>query len=427
MKYVFSWVMLLSVQWSYAQLQEKVYDPYIQTILFYANGNPLAYPVISLGNIGGLTLEFDDLGGGVQNYSYTIELCDAEWKPVLLNSFDYIKGFSQQRITQYRPSSLSLVKYTHYTVSLPDRNLSPTKSGNYLLKVFKDGDTSKLTFTRKFLVVDNKTDISAIIQQPYNGLTFNTHQKVQFKIGLHSSLQVVNHLDQIRVVILQNDRWDNAIVDIKPTFFSQSTMEFNTERDAVFPAGKEWRWLDLRSFRYQSDRVKDAKYHKDYTEIFVREDVDRSGLKINFFRDNNGGFFIDATENIDPVWQGDYAKVHFTFVPDKLADLSGKEVYLIGRLNNYNLDPSAKMEYSASKGVYETNLVLKQGYYDYGYVVIDPQQRSKGPVNSYTEGDFWETENNYTILVYYRALAGRYDELVGYTVVNSLNGRNINR
>src|SRR5690606_1255312 len=102
---------------------------------------------------------------------------------------------------------------------------------------------------------------------------------------------------------------------IIPTFVAGGRLEFNAERDAVFPAGKEWRWLDLRSLRFLSDRMKDIKQHKDYTEVFLKEDGDRSGLKINFFRDNNGGFFIDATENIDPVFQGDYAKVHFTYVP----------------------------------------------------------------------------------------------------------------
>jgi hypothetical protein len=409
-----------------AQVQEKIYDPYIQTVQFYANGNPLAYPVVSLGGLGGLTLEFDDLGGGVKNYSYTYQLCNADWKPALLSEFDYIKGFSQQRITRYKPSSVSLVRYTHYTASLPEGNCMPSRSGNYLLKVFKDGDTSKLLFTRKLLVVDLKADITAMVQQPYNGLTFNTHQKINFQVELHKGIQLMNHLEQIKVVILQNERWDIAKQNIVPTFVAGGRLEFNAERDAVFPAGKEWRWLDLRSLRFLSDRMKNIKQHKDYTEVFLKEDGDRSGLKINFFRDNNGGFFVDATESIDPVFQGDYAKVHFTYVPSAENALTGKEVYVIGKMNNYSLDPAAKMVRNAN-GVYTTDLVLKQGYYDYGYVVIDPADPKRQPLNEFTEGNYWDTENNYTILVYFRPIAGRADELIGYTVVNSLDGNKISR
>lgn len=410
-----------------AQVEEKIWDPYIQTIQFYANGNPLQYPVISLGNTGGLTLEFDDLGGGVKNYSYTFQLCNADWTPALLNVFDYIKGFSQQRITQYKPSSVSLVRYTHYTAILPDGNCLPTKSGNYLLKVFRDGDTSKLLFTRKMLVVDNRSEIIATIQQPYNGITFNTHQKINFQIELERGVSLVNHMEQIKVTILQNDRWDNAKYRIVPSFVAGSRLEFNTERDAVFPAGKEWRWLDLRSLRFLSDRMKNIKQHPDYTEIFLKEDGDRSGLKINFFRDNNGGFFIDATESIDPIFQGDYAKVHFTYVPSPENPLQNEEVYLIGKMNNYSLDPATKMVRNSRTGVYETSLVLKQGYYDYSYVVVKPNDPMRLPVNDFTEGNYWDTENNYTILLYFRPIAGRHDELIGFKMVNSLDGNKISR
>src|SRR5690606_10013717 len=132
--------------------------------------------------------------------------------------------------------------------------------------------------------------------------------------NLNESVDVVNAQQQIKVALLQNNRWDNAITDIRPTLFSRKTLEYNTENDAVFPAGKEWRWLDLRSFRLQSDRVADAKYTNTATEIFVRPDVTRSGQRFNFYRDANGRFSLQPSENVNPLWQSDYATVHFTFV-----------------------------------------------------------------------------------------------------------------
>ena len=183
---------------------------------------------------------------------------------------------------------------------------------------------------------------------------------------------------------------------------------------------KEWRWLDLRSFRLQSDRVADARYSNTATEIFVRPDVDRSGQKFNFYRDANGRYYLQPTESINPLFQSDYATVHFSFVPEGNRPMPGKDVYVIGQLTDFNLDPGSKMQYNAEKGVYETSLFLKQGYYDYMYVTIDQNDPKRIPSFTDTEGNIWETENEYMILVYYRPLGGRADELIGMTRLSSL-------
>jgi hypothetical protein len=406
-----------------AQIPDAVFSPRIKSAQLYPLGNQWGLPVIRLNSSEQLELHFDDLDGGVRNYSYTFQLCNADWTPAMLSQFDFIKGYSQIRLNTYRISSIAYTKYTHYQASLPDRNCVPSRSGNYILKVFRDGDTAKLIISKRMLVVDEKAVTVAQIQQPFNGQIFRTHQKIQLKVNLNEQLNVVNHLQQIKVVILQNNRWDNAITDLRPSFFSRNQVEFNAENDCIFPAGKEWRWLDLRSFRLQSDRVANAKYSTAATEIFVKPDMDRSVQRFNFFRDNNGMYSIECIESINPFWQADYATVNFSFVPPNNNILIGKDVYLIGQLTNYNLNEEAKMQFNTEKGVYETSLFLKQGYYDYCYVTIDKTARKKTAAFDYTEGNYWETENEYTILVYYRQLAGRADELVGYTRVNSLTGR----
>lgn len=406
-----------------AQIPDAVYSPRIKTVLLHQAGNQLGVPIMKLGAMGALELHFDDLDANVKNYSYTFQLCNADWTPAILSQFDFIKGFSQQRLNTYRISSIAFTRYTHYQATLPDQNCMPSRPGNYILKVFLNGDTSKLIFTKRMMVWSEAAAITAQIQQPFNGQIFRTHQKIQFRVALNEKLNVVNQFQQIHVVIMQNNRWDNAVTNIRPSFFSRNVLEYNTENDAVFPAGKEWRWLDIRSFRFQSDRIERVKYGATSTEVIVKPDANRSPQRFNFFRDNNGMFTIETTESVNPYWQADYATVNFTFVPGNNSPFPDKDVFIVGQLTNYNLDDSAKMVFNTERGVYERSLFLKTGYYDYCYATIDRNDKKRLPSFEFTEGNYWESENNYTILVYYRQLGGRADELVGVTTVNSLTGR----
>jgi hypothetical protein len=406
-----------------AQQPDKVYAANIHNIKLNYSGNQLAYPVIKLNSGDQLDLNFDDLDGGVRNYSYTWQLCNADWSKTELTEFDYIRGFTQNRITTYRNSSVALIKYTHYMVTVPESSCVPSRSGNYLLKVFADGDTSNLLFTRRVLVVGEKTSIAAQILQPFNGQIFKTHQKITFTIGL-GNVSFINPLQQIQVYILQNNRWDNAISNIKPSFIRQNSLEYSSD-DIVFPGGREWRWLDLSSLRLQSDRVGAAKYNANSTDIFVKPDVSRITQRLVFYKDYDGIFFNQVSESgLNYLWQADFADTHFTYAPENNQAFADKDIYLFGELTNYGLDDKAKMIFNADKGVYETDLLLKNGHYDYTYITIDKQG---GPASfEFTEGNLWDTENNYTILVYYRAINGRSDELVGVAHINSLTGRNGN-
>lgn len=402
-----------------AQTPDKIYTTNIHNVKLNVLGNQMAYPVIKLNSNDQLELNFDDLNGGVRNYSYTWQLCNADWSTAILSEFDYIKGFTQNRILNYRNSSIALVKYTHYSVNLPERNCSPSRSGNYLLKVFADGDTSNLLFAKRVLVLEEKSTVGAQIQQPFNGQVFKTHQKILFNVNL-GNVNIINALQQVKVVILQNNRWDNAMTSIKPSFIRQNALEYSSE-DIVFPGGREWRWLDLRSFRLQSDRVASAKYNSNSTDVFVKPDLDRSPQRLVAYQDHNGMYFNDISESVNYLWQSDFAVTHFTFVPTGNRALTDKNIYLFGELTNYGLDEKAKMVYNVATGVYETDLLLKNGYYDYLYVSTDKD--NPVPSFDFTEGNFWDTENTYTILVYFRSINGRADELIGIARVNSLTGR----
>jgi hypothetical protein len=402
---------------STAQLPDKVYQDNIRSIKLFVKGNQEAYPIIALGSIDQLELHFDDMDGYAKNYSYTFQLCDADWSVnPYLSTFDYIKGFSQQRLVQYRVSSISTQQYVHYQASVPDRNCVPSKSGNYMLKVFLNGDTSKLAFTKRVLVVDQVADIGAQIQQPFSSEYFKTHQKVQLVVN-RTKLDIMNPQQQVKTVILQNYRWDNTARTIQPTFLKQNTLEYNSENDALFPGGKEFRWIDLRSFRFKSERIDTNDLTQKPFYIKAKPDGERNNQRYLYLKDLNGFYEITTTDLINPWWQGDYARVKFTFVPNGNQPYVNKQVFLAGEFTGYKMDQCSMMEYNPALGVYEKELLLKQGYYSYTYLTKDIN--SNIPTVDQTDGNYWETENDYTVLVYYRSLSGRHDELVGVTTVNS--------
>lgn len=402
-----------------AQQVAGVYKSFIGTPQLYGYGDQLGMPVYVLNGNSRIQLEFDDLEGGVRSYYYTLVLCDYNWKPANLSPFDYLKGFTQMRIATYRNSSVALQRYTHYQAVLPDRDCMPVRSGNYLVKVFLDGDTSKLCFTRQLLVLEPKAVISAEAVQPFNPEKFRTGQKLRFSASI-KDLNAFSAAQQIKAVVLQNYRWDISQRDIPPTFVRGNTLEYNSENYAVFDGGKEWRWADLRSFRFQSDRVDSAFYGKTFTEIFMKPDVDRTDLNYLFFSDLDGMYYITTYESVNPLWQGDYANVHFYFKPPGGRPYTGKDLYIMGAFTGFRTDDRWKMRFNDSTGQYEATAFLKQGYYNYGYVTIPegrPSERTE------LEGDYWETENIYTILLYYKGFTDRCDQLIGVSTINTLRGR----
>jgi Domain of unknown function (DUF5103) len=368
-----------------------------------------------LNSLDKMELNFDDLDARVKNYYCSFQLCDYDWKPVEISQFLYTKGFTQQRISTYRYSSIALTRYTHYQALVPDGNTMLTMSGNYILKVFLDGDTSKLVFTRRLLVLDQKASISGKISQPFTPQLFKTHQKIQFLANI-TGLNTFSAPQQIKVVLLQNNRWDNSIRDIKPTYSYTNALEYNTENDCIFPGGKEWRWLDLRSFRLQSDRVQKADYKKNATDIYLFPDVDRSTQRYVYFRDLNGMYLVGNYETRNPYWQSDFATVHFSLAPPNGMPYTGEDIYLAGQLTNYEFNDKTRMIFNTEKGVYECTAFLKHGYYDYTYIAVDKNNFAN---RRDLEGDFWETENSYTILMYYRSFTDRADQLIGVGKINS--------
>jgi hypothetical protein len=412
-------VLLLPLYATSTGLEEEVRKPGILSIKLFKVTDQASYPIIGLGEFEQLELHFDDLSTSAKSYSYAFVLCNADWSPTVLSQMDYTKGFTQNRITQYRFSAGTFARYVHYQARIPTNNSYPSRSGNYLLKVFENGDTSKLLFSRRLLVADLRLQVTAQIAQPFAQETFLTHQKVITRID-PGKVDIFNPQQMLRVVVLQNHRWDNAQWASAPTFIKGKILEYNAEDNFVFEGGKEWRWLDLRSFRLQSDRVKRIDYQPSSYNIFVRTDSVRSSKRYMYFNDLNGRLFYANLENINPWWQSDYGRVFFSIKPDNAAALRNHRVYLFGELTGYSLSDEFRMKWNEETQQYENSVMLKNGWYNYLYVTRPENRETTRPSMRLTEGSVWDSENTYTVLVYYRPFGGRADELVGFTQVSSL-------
>ncbi|MEY3946424.1 MAG: hypothetical protein RJB03_1130 [Bacteroidota bacterium] len=400
------------------RLPDEVYQDNIKTIKFSRFGEPLTYPVISLNGPEQLELNFDDMAGGVKNYFYSFVLCNADWTPAQMSTFDYVKGFTQVRISTYRNSSVSFTRYTHYQAILPDKNAVPTKSGNYLLKVYLNGDTSRLAFTKRFLVVEPRINLGAAVLHPFGQQYFQTHHRLQIQLDT-KNFDVRYPQQQIKIIALQNFRWDNPLTLSTPTFQRQDLLQYSNENEMVMPAGKEFRWLNLRSFRLLGDRIRRQENTDSSFSLFVKEDLPRLPKQYFFYRDANGLFINETVEKINPYWNADYATVKFTFVPPSNQAYRGSDLVIMGELTNYAKDKGAQMQFNPDKGVYEATLLLKQGYYDYQYSLRQFVNGKYVYQSTDTEQNAWETENAYMILVYFRALGGRHDELIAIRQFNS--------
>ena len=412
-----SFVFLSVLAVPHAGAQTQIFNPKIKSVKLFRAGDQTTFPVLQLASSDVLQLEFDELGTGVSNWYYSFQLCNADWTPSVLTTFDYIKGFQSSRITTYRNSSLATTRYVHYQASIPDRNSAPSRAGNYLLRVFANNDTTQMAFTKRFVVVNNLAQIGALVQQPFNATLFRTGQKLQLTVQTDKRINVLSPQD-MKVVVLQNQNWQTALFMDRPTIWRGNYFEYSDEAITGIEAAREFRWLDMRSLRLRSDRMESLDTRGDTVRVWVKPETTRTGQPFVYYRDVNGAYTIETFESINPFWQGDYAYTHFRYTPPNRRPIEGSNVYIFGEMTNYAADTSGLMHFNTETGAYEKTLFLKQGYYNYLYAT---RPVKGGPVDfSQTEGNNWSTENNYVVLVYYRPFGARADEWIGFSSLNSV-------
>ncbi len=401
---------------NFIRFQNFSYKPTIKTVRLHQAGLELSDPLIELGSSTVLEFSFDDLGGDIEDYYYTVILCNHDWQPSELDPMDYIEGFTENSFSDYTFSN-GITDYTHYKLELPNEDMQLTKSGNYLLKVYLYGESESPIITRRFYVLSQKVAIEGRILRPGLLNYYQTHQEVDFTIN-HENLHISNAIREINVNVMQNGRWDNAVGGLEPKFIKHEQLVYDYNDEITFAAGKEFRYFDLRNLSFLKERVRDVANIAGETHAYLAPDNNRAFIEYIYRKDINGKYVIDAENETEAEVDAEYVQVHFNLPMD--GPLTTGNIYIFGGLTDWNLTPEAKLTYNYKQKAYETQLQLKQGYYTYEYVFVEDGQRIFD--TSVIEGDFYETENDYTIFIYFRPPGGRYDQFIGIETYNSLFG-----
>ena len=399
------------------QNKDLVYDDNIKTVLLYPPSDQLLPPVIRLNSTDKLRLSFDDMSPESYQFKYTFVHCTENWETSDLDQMDYLNGFFEDDITQYEFSLNAIPPYIHYSLIFPNRNMQIKLSGNYILKVYIDTpEDGNVIFTRRFFVVEQLVKVEASIPYYPKNLEF-VRKKQQLDIKLFTpDLFSAEPMQRINVSIQQNGRWDNLKSGLKPTGIMMNQLNFDYRNGIVFEGGNQFRNFDMKSYYYQSMYIKEIINDPNGYIVILHTDQNRSTKPYSVIEDIQGDKLIKARKGQDTRIEGEYAEVEFWLRQPRIKDAN---IYILGALNDWQLDQEGLMRWDSRYNMYRGTLFIKQGYYDYLYAVV-PNGETRGSV-SFIEGDHWETNNQYTVYVYYRTRVPEYDRLVGYSTFNSLD------
>ncbi|MBN2728045.1 MAG: DUF5103 domain-containing protein [Bacteroidales bacterium] len=397
--------------------EDLIYIPTIKSVVLHGSDWVFSPPILDFGGEQTLALHFDDLSENTKEFRYTFILCDAEWKPVDLLQMEYLDGFFEEEITDYAYSRNTYQPYIHYKAIIPGNNMKPTRSGNYLLKVwYNENGEEKLAVTRRFYINEHQLGITANVKQGTDIETRNYRQEVDFEIN-SGSFELINPYQNLHIVVQQNGRYDNAITNLKPRMVKGNIYDYNYESGNSFDATNEFRFFDIKSLSYNSENIAKIDRQDQMYHVYLTNDERRPFQRYESGDDINGRFLIKNDDGSDTDTESEYVWVHFFLkYPNPLSEGS---VYIMGSLSDWNFTDANKMEYDFDRGGYADSLLLKQGYYNYLYAFL-PNQKNIAD-DSYIEGRHYEADNDYTIYVYYREPGEIYDRLLG---VLSLNSRN---
>jgi hypothetical protein len=380
----------------------------VKSLQVNVNGEFISNPVISLHGEKQLEVNFDVLGDGYTRYAYSIVHCNADWTPSFILPMEYMSGFQGTTIDDFANSMATTTAYANYRFFLPNEDVRFKLSGNYVVKVYDESEPDKILFTACFYVTESLVAINTKISGNTDIDVNKNHQQLEFSID-HKNFPIPHPLTDMKIYVYQNDRRDNCVTDLKPSSILQNQLVYSHSRELIFKAGNEYRRMEFLSDRYNGMHVENVQFHNPFYHMTLYPDQKRNGFSYQYDQDQNGRFFIRCSDCNDPDTEADYYIVHFTLEEDEIA---GGNVYLNGQFLYNNFNEESRMEYNREAGQYEKSLLLKAGSYNYQYLFV-PDRETTG-LTFPVEGDFAETENEYTIAVYYRPIGARYDRLIGF-------------
>lgn len=400
----------LSIMLSFCTLtagaqRNEIKSERIATLQVVAGDDWLSPPVITLGSEDAITISFDDMTHEYHRYAYRIEHCEADWTTSSeLFTSDYCEGFNDGNTIEDVKNSINTnILYTHYRLKIPNERCNIKMSGNYRVTIYDD-NTSEEVATACFMVVDQRVGLQLGATTNTDIDTNGSHQQIEMKIN-YAGLKVNNPRLEIKTVVMQNGRWDNAVINAEPQYIMADGLQWTHNKQLIFNGGNEYRKFETLDVSHATMGLESVKWDgKDY-HAYVWTDEPRNSYVYD--EDADGAFYVRNSDNIGNDYISEYVYVHFALKTPP----TDNDIYINGVWTNDQFLPKYRMIYNPQNGLYENVLLLKQGYYSYNYLVKN-EDGCFSPLQS--EGNFCYTENKYQCLVYYKAAGDRTDTLVGY-------------
>lgn len=403
---------LLIITLSVKAQKNEVFTPNIQSLLVKVNNNWLTPPIINLNSDDVLEVSFDELSHEYHRFQYVISHYNADWTPSGLNEIDYLEGFNNSPIEDYQNSVNTTMLYTHYRISFPNEQVKFKVSGNYIISIYNDDDNSKPVCKACFSILENKVSVSASVSSNTDIDNNKSNQQVSFRVN-YAGYNIRIPQSELKIKVMQNLREDNCTTNILPSYVGPNELKYEYNKNLIFNAGNEYRRFEMVSVKYAAQGVQSIRFFDPYYHVTLFPDELRI-KNYSFDKDQNGRYWVryDWATNNDT--EADYFLVHFS-LPWKDA-LPDGDFYLQGAFTNDNLTENYRLKYNPATKAFETTQLLKQGSYNYQYLFLPAG--SDRTTEALTEGNYYETENEYLILVYHRPFGERYDRLIGMQQIN---------
>ena len=383
--------------------------PNIKTIIFKINNNSSQFPILKKDSF--IELSFDDLNASEEDYYYKISYYNYDWSDSILFKNEFIKGLDNIRVSNYENSFNTLQRYTHYKLTLPNSSTDFKLSGNYKIHIYNSND--ELQFSRRFVYLNPIISVSANVFRTRNLNYFQTHQNIKFNLTQNDLGLIQGLEDNLNIIIIQNNQWSNSISGIQPQFKNNKVLKYRYDIKTSFEGGNEYLFFDTKDLRITGPNVSFINLGVLY-ESYLYTDIPRKKFPYSFNQDINGGFQIRTvigSQNAEI--EADYSWVYFTLAAS--IELPETDLFILSDFNNYEPNRDNLMSYNKTLDVYEAKILIKQGFYNYKYFA----NTVSGWKPNLVSGNFFQTENSYKILIYYKAPGEIFDELIGIGETNS--------
>lgn len=390
-----------------------IFHPSFHTLQTKVNGNDMLPPVIMLGSDDRLQISFDELSDSRRYMRYRLLHCDAWWRPDHLIDTEYLGGFNEGTVDDFAFSEATTVQYVNYRIELPSERMQPLLSGNYLVQVYDEETPDEPLLQSRFSVVEPAVTIIPQLTTRTDVDYNDAHQQLEIAVGTRG-VDIRNPYTGVTVVVEQNGRRDNSVVLTSPARIAGDVLHYENMRQLIFEAGNEYRRMETVSELYPGMHVASIGFAEPYYHMTLQPDGPRNELPYAYDRTQNGRFRIRSYDAADSDVESDYVVTHFSL---DMPEQAGCDVFIDGDLTLRRFDPGSLMVFNRATGRYEASLLLKQGSYNYQYLLVP-----HGGMRGYTgpiEGDKFQTVNEYIIKVYLRNPGERYDRLIGVTAVRA--------